>query len=198
MIGIPLGLIYANAGEWFFHKHALHGLGKDRKSFWSFHWHDHHAKARKYEMYDDQYRSTLLEWNPQTKELAALIGSAVAIAPLFPIAPFFVGTVWWTQAHYYRVHKRAHLDVEWARENLRWHYDHHMGRDQNANWCVTYPWFDIILGTRKEYDYSGAVPVEKVDSRPKTVRLLAAMREHFFKPKKLDPASAAPEKAKAA
>ena len=46
VIGIPLGLLVANAGEWFIHKHILHGRGKKRESFWSFHWHDHHAKAR--------------------------------------------------------------------------------------------------------------------------------------------------------
>jgi hypothetical protein len=26
-----------------------------------------------------------------------------------------------------------------------------MGVDQNANWCVTKPWFDILMGTRKDY-----------------------------------------------
>jgi sterol desaturase/sphingolipid hydroxylase (fatty acid hydroxylase superfamily) len=179
MIGIPLGLLYANAGEWVFHKHALHGLGKDRRSFWSFHWHEHHAKARKHDMFDDQYTGSLLKWDPQTKELAALIASGVVIAPLFPVAPFFVGTVWWSAAHYYQVHKHAHLDPRWAKANLPWHYDHHMGRDQNANWCVTYPWFDILMGTRKEYDYSGAMPVEKVDARTKTQRLLDAVKEQW-------------------
>ena len=47
--------------------------------------------------------------------------------------------------------RRAHLDPEWAREHLPWHYDHHMGRDQNANWCVTYPLFDYVMGTRRKY-----------------------------------------------
>jgi hypothetical protein len=26
-----------------------------------------------------------------------------------------------------------------------------MGPDQNANWCVTRPWFDVLMGTRKDY-----------------------------------------------
>ncbi len=34
---------------------------------------------------------------------------------------------------------------------MPWHYDHHMGKDQNSNWCVTHPLFDMVLGTRKEY-----------------------------------------------
>ena len=60
MIGIPVGLAVANAAEWWIHKHILHGKGRDRNSFWSFH-------------------------------------------------------------------------------------------DQDANWCVTKPWFDTVMGTRKPY-----------------------------------------------
>ena len=52
---------------------------------------------------------------------------------------------------YYRVHKRAHRDPSWAREHLPWHYDHHMGPNQDANWCVTWPWFDWVMGTREHY-----------------------------------------------
>jgi hypothetical protein len=26
-----------------------------------------------------------------------------------------------------------------------------MGRNQNANWCVTHPLFDHVLGTRREF-----------------------------------------------
>ena len=79
------------------------------------------------------------------------MAGAVAIAPLFPIAPFFVGTLWYSSANYYRKHKRSHLDPAWAREHLPWHYDHHMGPHQDANWCVTRPWFDRLLGTRTPY-----------------------------------------------
>ena len=35
-----------------------------------------------------------------------------------------------------------------AREHLPWHVDHHLGRNQDTNWCVTKPWFDYIMGTR--------------------------------------------------
>ena len=49
------------------------------------------------------------------------------------------------------IHYRSHQDIFWARQNLPWHYDHHMGPNQNANWGVRYPMFDIIFGTRKIY-----------------------------------------------
>jgi hypothetical protein len=152
MIGIPLGLILANASEWLMHKYVLHGLGKKKQSFWSFHWHDHHRNARKNAHHDPDYEvPPWRAWNGQSKEAVALIATTVALAPIAPIAPFFYGTVVYSTVNYYRKHKRAHLDPAWAREHLPWHYDHHMGPNQNANWCVTRPWFDIVMGTREPY-----------------------------------------------
>lgn len=151
MIGIPLGWAYSNFGEWVLHRYVLHGLGRHRQSFWSFHWHEHHQKSRRHDMVDDQYMQSLWTWSAKTKELLALAVLGLAHVPLFPVAPFFVGTVWACTANYYRVHRRAHLDPAWARTHLPWHYDHHMGKDQNANWCVTHPLFDHLLGTRREF-----------------------------------------------
>lgn len=148
MFGIALGLAAANATEWVFHKYVLHGLGKNPDSFWSFHWHEHHRAARKHGHVDEAYRTGLLKWNGQTKEALALGVSAVAVAPLFPVAPFFVGTLWYSVANYYRKHRRSHLDPSWAREHLPWHYDHHMGPEPHKNWCVTRPWMDVVMGTR--------------------------------------------------
>ena len=160
MLGIPLGLAASNAGEWFLHKHMLHGLGRSRKSFWAFHWHEHHREAFKNDMIDPQYTRSLFTWSPQGKEALALALGAVAALPLFPVAPIFTGTLWFAMARYYRVHKRSHQDPAWAKENLPWHVDHHLGKDQNANWCVTHPWFDYVMKTRKPYseDPSGELP----------------------------------------
>lgn len=151
MIGIPAGLLASNAFEWAMHKHVLHGRGRDRSSFWAFHWHEHHKKSRKNGHYDDDYTKPLGEAKGMLREAVALTAGAVALAPLAPVAPFFVGACWYSTYNYYRTHKRAHLDPEWARRRLPWHYDHHMGPDQNANWCVTRPWFDYVMGTRKPY-----------------------------------------------
>lgn len=154
MIGIPLGLLAANATEWMVHKYVLHGLGKKKSSFWSFHWHEHHAESRTNAMADPHYNRSVFGKHSQGKEAAALVGAAIAVAPLFPVAPFFVGTAWYSTLNYYRKHKRSHQDPEWAREHLTWHYDHHMGPKQDANWCVTRPWFDILMGTRVPYAYT--------------------------------------------
>ncbi len=151
MLGIPLGLVLTNVGEWFIHKHVLHGLGRNKKSFWSFHWHDHHRSSRQHDMVDEQYVRPIFRWEPQGKEVLALALGAAALAPAFPVAPFFTSTLWYGMWRYYRIHKRAHLDHTWAREHLPWHVDHHLGKDQDANWCVTHPWFDHVMKTRKRY-----------------------------------------------
>ena len=151
MIGIPIGLLYSNAVEWIIHKHVLHGPGKKRGSYWSFHFHEHHRAARLNNHIDDAYRASPTEKNAQSKEAMGLAGLTLLHLPLFPIAPFFTATLVYSSVDYYRKHKRAHLDTEWAREHLPWHYDHHMGPNQDANWCVSRPWFDHIMGTRKKY-----------------------------------------------
>ncbi len=149
MIGIPAGLLTANAVEWVMHKHVLHGLGRQRGTFWAFHFHEHHKVVREHDYYDPNYERFPLGAHAQGKEAWALLAGAAAVTPLFPVAPFFVGTLWYSSANYYYKHKKSHQDPQWAREHLPWHYDHHMGRNPSANWCVTKPWFDYILGTRE-------------------------------------------------
>ena len=157
MIGIPLGIVYSNAFEWVIHKYVLHGWGRDKNSFWSFHWHEHHKKARKNNMIDDQYNGSLCssllrgDGTAKNKEAIGLALASLAHLPLLPVAPFFTLTVWACAANYYRVHKKSHMDPAWAKEHLPWHVDHHMGKDQDANWCVTWPLTDWILGTRQKY-----------------------------------------------
>jgi hypothetical protein len=154
LISVPAGLFYANLVEWLIHKYLLHGVGANRASFWSFHWHDHHQEARKQNMFDSQYVQPLLIWrSPQVKEAASVAAIALVHLPLLPFFPVFTVIVVASAARYYFVHRRAHMDHEWGKKNVPWHFDHHMGRDQNANWCATSPWFDILMGTRKVYTY---------------------------------------------
>jgi sterol desaturase/sphingolipid hydroxylase (fatty acid hydroxylase superfamily) len=151
MIGIPIGLALSNITEWAVHKYVLHGLGKDRTSWWAFHWHEHHGKVRRSGGRDPDYEAPFWALSPRRREALALAVVGLAHVPLLPVAPFFTATVWWRGLRYYQLHKRAHLDVAWSRAHLPWHYDHHMGPDQDRNWCVTHPWFDEVMGTRAPY-----------------------------------------------
>jgi sterol desaturase/sphingolipid hydroxylase (fatty acid hydroxylase superfamily) len=151
MIGFPIGALLANAGEWLIHKYVLHGLGRRKKSIWAFHWHEHHRASRRNDFRDDDYFRSPLGWNAQGKEVYGILGLSASVLPLAPWAPWFCAGVWTSAAAYYAVHKKSHLDPEWARRWLPWHYDHHMGPNQDANWCVTYPLFDHVMGTREPY-----------------------------------------------
>ena len=154
LVGIPLGLAYANLVEWLLHKYLLHGVGSDRESAWSFHWHDHHRASRKAQMFDPQYVNPLLTWgSPQLKELLSVSAITLAHVPLIFVFPAFGLAVVYSGVRYYFVHRRAHMDPERARVHLPWHGDHHLGRDQNANWCATAPWFDVLMGTRVVYEW---------------------------------------------
>jgi hypothetical protein len=151
MIGFPLGLLYENMGEWLVHKHVLHGLGVKKGSPWAFHWRDHHQSVRKNGFADPMYTRPLTEKNAASREAKLLAAAAAIHLPLLPVAPFFTAGVLYGIWGYWSSHKRAHLDPAWAREHLPWHYDHHMGPNQHANWCVSKPWFDHLMGTRIPY-----------------------------------------------
>jgi hypothetical protein len=143
-----LALLYANLGEWLMHKFILHGLGKQPGSIWAYHWYEHHAICAKNAMLDHGYRRVdLSAWNAQTKELAVLAAIVIVHLPLLWHWPAFLIGLYSSLALYYARHRRAHLDPDWAKQHLPWHYQHHTIPD-SGNWCVTWPGFDYLLGTR--------------------------------------------------
>ena len=172
LIGFPLAVFIGNWGEWIIHKRVLHLRGKRKGNFWNFHWYDHHNEARRHGMHDPAYDSSWLrwKWDSRTKEAAALTLGAIPWIFLFPWAPGYAAGSLFTTIRYYYVHKRAHLDIEWCRTKLPWHYDHHMGPNQDANWGVTAPWWDWIMGTREPYCGTDR---ETEDNRRRDARALA-------------------------
>jgi sterol desaturase/sphingolipid hydroxylase (fatty acid hydroxylase superfamily) len=151
MLGFVAGIVFANAGEWAIHKYILHDRGRDKRSFWSFHFHEHHQACRRNGMVDADYLEPLTGWNAQGKEATLIIAASLAWVPLLPFAPGFASAMLFSHGWYYFIHKKSHLRPEWARRWLPWHYDHHMGPNQDANWCVSWPWFDWVMGTRELY-----------------------------------------------
>lgn len=175
LLGIPIALLVGNATEWMVHKYLLHGVGKRKKSFWNFHWHDHHRQSRRNRIDDPDYREGLFtKWNGQSKEAFALLVSGLILSPVVLVTPGFALGLGWCHFNYYFRHKKAHLDVAWARRHMPWHVDHHLGRNQDANWCVTRPWFDILLGTREPY--VGTEAESRMTSVPSTGNLASPGR----------------------
>lgn len=144
-----LGLFVANAGEWSIHKYILHGLGKHKNSIWAYHWREHHEVCFKNVMIDEGYQYFRFGWNTQTKEFVFMFVAVLSQLPFINIAFWYVAGVYLSIALYYYLHRKSHLNPDWARRYLRWHYDHHLGRYPNANWCITHPLFDYLMGTRR-------------------------------------------------
>ncbi|MCU4615881.1 sterol desaturase family protein [Acinetobacter lwoffii] len=152
--GFLAGLVVANGFEWFAHKYVLHGVHRPGKSRYSpvpesmrSHW-EHHRIVRKTEFSDFGYVEGLDNWRTRNE-----IASLAVVATVFGLSfyPFSKGmslATLYSAGNYYYLHRRAHLEPEWAKKKLPWHYDHHMNSNQDANWCVTKPWFDYLLGTR--------------------------------------------------
>ena len=52
---------------------------------------------------------------------------------------------------YMVLHRKTHQHVDFFKKWCPWHYEHHMGKNQNANWCVVCPLMDHIMGTREKW-----------------------------------------------
>ena len=146
IIALIAAVLITNVGEWLIHKHALHGLGKSKSSFFHYHW-EHHQRCRKngYTDLDYEVPTTTMV----SKEIGLLGALVLLLAVLWLWLPKLAACLAFTVVLYYCVHRNGHLDPEWAKKWTPWHYDHHMGRDQDKNWCVTFPWFDWVMGTRE-------------------------------------------------
>ena len=139
---VLLGWMYGHAAEYFIHKYVLHN-NKIFKKIFKRHFGTHHRIARKNEMYDASYIK--LSKNSSAFELLGLSLLLLLHLPLMLIIPYFWITLLYSACVYYYVHRRSHVDVEWGRRWMPWHYEHHMGKDQHRNWGVRLPIFDRIF-----------------------------------------------------
>ena len=145
VIQVLVGIVIANLYEWVIHKYILHGLGKKKGSRWSSHWSIHHRKSRQNEHFDEDYLAIFSgAWSEGRKELFGLGLLILLQLPTFFILPWYAGTSVIMAAAYFLVHRKSHLDVEWAKRWVPWHYDHHMGKNQECNWGITLPLWDEL------------------------------------------------------
>ncbi len=152
VIGFVFGMLFSNAFEWYAHKYVLHGTrtpegrksprAKSMQSHWA-----HHKEVRTSAFRDEAYLEGYPNWRVRN-EVNSLLILCAATSVALPFAPFFTFGSWYSAGVYFYKHRKAHLNPEWAKKHLPWHYDHHMNANQDANWCVTRPWFDYVMGTR--------------------------------------------------
>ena len=151
LVQVFLGLILGNLYEWLIHKYLFHGLGKKKTSPFASHWRIHHKLVRKNQYFDENYAAFPKTLGHPFIEILQLTGLALLHIPLLWVVPYMVLTLWLNAGAYFCLHRYSHINVGWGKKWLPWHYDHHMGKDQDKNWCVTFPLMDYVLGTRKKY-----------------------------------------------
>ncbi|MEI1726109.1 sterol desaturase family protein [Acinetobacter baumannii] len=165
MLGFPLGIFVANGLEWYFHKVWLHEFPTKYRNSPFFTHIAHHKRARLNNFHDEGYAESMFKNAEIYNEKTALIGLAGAATVFLQVAPFFTAGLYYGIWNYWRIHAKSHLDPEYAKNRIPWHYDHHMTSNQNANWCVTRPWFDYIMGTRVTTE------VSKTETNPLGIQL---------------------------
>lgn len=152
--GFIAGLMVANAFEWVAHKYILHGVHrkgqvryspvpKSMKSHW-----EHHREVRKTLFADYGYIEGLKNWRTRNEIASLIVVAGISGLVFLPLSKSMSVAVIYSACNYFYIHRRAHLEPNWAKRKIPWHYDHHMNSNQDANWCVTKPWFDYILRTR--------------------------------------------------
>jgi hypothetical protein len=141
IIFFTLGIILGNISEYIIHKYILHDLGKSKKSFFSAHWHRHHRTARRNDFYDQNYKNI----KNNKLEIMQLIFLIALFFPLKYIHIFLFLGGCFNALMYFILHRYMHLNPLKAKKYFRWHWEHHMGKNQDENWCVTLPLTDFLL-----------------------------------------------------
>tara|TARA_R110001583_G_scaffold88575_1_gene229508 strand:+ start:200 stop:676 length:477 start_codon:yes stop_codon:yes gene_type:complete len=126
------GWFYGHILEYFLHR-VMHDY-KRFPFFFKHHFSGHHKLSRQNEMRDESYDNIY-----KKSSLFECIGLLIGILFHLPVLYFFpfayiallVGA-----AQYYWMHRKSHIDVDWGKKHMPWHYDHHMAKNQHDNWGV--------------------------------------------------------------
>jgi len=132
--------------EWFAHKYILHNFSVKKLS--RYHFGRHHRAVRQNDGYDSDYLDfPPARWESGLHEIFSLVAIVILATPLILLS----STLWYFlcvyAAAYYLLHRKMHISPEWGKKWFPWHWRHHMGKDQNANWGVTNPLFDYLFRT---------------------------------------------------
>lgn len=154
--------VYATAMEWVVHNLVYHQLGRKLGGQANFHFREHHKDTRLNAGLDPAFDKRTWAWDAHGRETFGLLAMVALHLPFLVLAPAFFAGIAAMAVLYHYCHRRSHRDARWCMETLPWHWEHHFGRDPNANFCLTSDWFDRLVGTRKEYPELFGTPEERI------------------------------------
>ena len=140
---VGIAWFYGHILEYFLHR-VMHDY-KHYPFFFKHHFGGHHKISRQNEMKDDSYTNVYTK--SSLFEVSGLMIGLIIHLPVLFFFPFAYITLLISVAQYYWMHRKSHIDVEWGKKNMPWHYRHHMSKDQHANWGVRSDIIDRILTT---------------------------------------------------
>ena len=178
---ILLGWLYGHLAEYVIHRWILHN--RRLKRAFVHHFAQHHARARRGVMID---HTSLAKVSIGEFEIRALVFAVVLHFPIIFFFPYFYCAIIYSALAYYFVHRRSHRDNDWGRNNIPWHYDHHMGRDSNKNWGVRLPIFDYLFGTREIYKDTLPEKARFLEYKKRGKYVIRSRRAKRYKYKKRD------------
>ena len=150
LLWVTLGFLIGSLIEWLTHKYILHNF--KIKALSHVHFGLHHKKARRNGGRDSSYETFPPKtWDDGLAEIFMVTLLATLVLPTWFVSPWLWGSLSLHACVYYLVHRKAHLDVNWCKKWTPWHWDHHMGKNQNMNWGITNPLFDYLFRTRQKY-----------------------------------------------
>ena len=138
---IIVAWFYSHVLEYFIHK-LMHDY-KNFGFFFKHHFGGHHKISRKNHMRDDSYINIYTK--SSLFEILSLLAGALLHLPILFFFPFAYITLLVSAGQYYWMHRKSHIDIEWGKRVMPWHYDHHMGKDQHKNWGVRSNIIDRIV-----------------------------------------------------
>lgn len=144
---LAIGFLLGSLVEWLAHRYLLHNL--NLKSISHAHFRIHHRNTRQSAGYDSDYASIVPRgYDHGWSEILFLLGGVLLALPFAYISFWLWFALLLHAVMYYCLHRRFHVDPSWGKQWMKWHWDHHMNKNQNANWGVTNPIFDWIFSTR--------------------------------------------------
>jgi len=134
---------YSHLLEYFLHQ-ILHDF-KHAPFLFKHHFSRHHKISRKNDMKDASYNKIFD--TSSLFEIGSIFFGLILHLPFLFFFPFFYAVLVFSAIQYYAMHRKSHINIEWGKKYMPWHYKHHMGKDQHKNWGVRSNIIDKIFKT---------------------------------------------------
>ncbi|MFX9058360.1 hypothetical protein ABTN75_21515, partial [Acinetobacter baumannii] len=76
--------------------------------------------------HDDCYVEGLASWRTRNELLSLGVVAATSMAIFAPLSKGMAIAAAYSAINYFYVHRKAHLQPDWAKRRIPWHVDHHM------------------------------------------------------------------------